>query len=102
MMDCTDRHFRVLNAADHSPQPSSNTEMVGAQRPLHQTARRDSLLEFPTPAEAPSPFAGLAVDDPRLLARSGPTGKRPWGYDEDQPERGLPSERVQRGASAAC
>ncbi|NQV11014.1 MAG: tRNA dihydrouridine(20/20a) synthase DusA [Cyanobacteria bacterium] len=96
MMDCTDRHFRVLmrQITRHS---LLYTEMVVAQA-LHH-GRRDSLLDF-DPCEKPLALQ-VGGDDPRLLAEAAQLAAA-WGYDEINLNVGCPSERVQKGRFGAC
>ena len=64
MLDCTDRHFRVL-MRQISRRALLYTEMVVAQA-LHYTNRRDRLLDF-DPIEHPIALQ-VGGDDPKLLA----------------------------------
>jgi len=96
MMDCTDRHFRVLmrQITRHS---LLYTEMVVAQA-LHH-GRRDTLLDF-DPCEKPLALQ-VGGDDPVLLAEAARLAAA-WGYDEVNLNVGCPSERVQKGRFGAC
>jgi tRNA-dihydrouridine synthase A len=96
MMECTDRHFRVLmrQITRHS---LLYTEMVVAQALRH--GRRDTLLDF-DPIEHPIALQ-LGGDDPQLLAESARLAAE-WGYDEINLNVGCPSERVQKGRFGAC
>ena len=64
MLDCTDRHFRVL-MRQISRRALLYSEMVVAQA-LHYTNRRDRLLDF-DPIEHPIALQ-VGGDDPKLLA----------------------------------
>jgi tRNA-dihydrouridine synthase A len=107
MMDCTDRHFRVLmrQITRHS---LLYTEMVVA-RALHH-ARREAGTERPAerlerligfdPCERPLALQ-LGGDDPLLLAEAARLAAD-WGYDEINLNVGCPSEKVQQGRFGAC
>jgi tRNA-dihydrouridine synthase A len=107
MMDCTDRHFRVLmrQITRHS---LLYTEMVVA-RALHH-ARRDPGAERPggrlerligfDPCEKPLALQ-LGGDEPALLAEAARLAAD-WGYDEINLNVGCPSEKVQQGRFGAC
>jgi tRNA-dihydrouridine synthase A len=96
MMDCTDRHFRVL-MRQITRQSLLYTEMVVAQA-LHH-GRRDSLLDFDL-CEKPLALQ-VGGDDPVLLAEAARLAAA-WGYDEINLNVGCPSERVQKGRFGAC
>ncbi|WP_254967262.1 tRNA dihydrouridine(20/20a) synthase DusA [Cyanobium sp. CH-040] len=107
MMDCTDRHFRVLmrQITRHS---LLYTEMVVA-RALHHArlepgaerpgGRLERLLGF-DPCEQPLALQ-LGGDDPALLAEAARLAAD-WGYDEINLNVGCPSEKVQQGRFGAC
>ena len=110
MLDCTDRHFRLL-MRQVSRRCLLTSEMVVA-RALHHisaelgTARRkearqrlERLLGF-DPAEHPLALQ-LGGDDPTLLAEAARLGAD-WGYDEINLNVGCPSEKVQQGRFGAC
>ena len=97
MLDCTDRHFRVL-MRQISCRALLYTEMVVAQA-LHHTNRRDRLLDF-DPIEHPIALQ-LGGDDPNLLADAARLALD-WGYDEINLNVGCPSQRVQAGNFGAC
>ncbi len=110
MLDCTDRHFRVL-MRQISRHCLLYTEMVVA-RALHhirqeETATRvgdrqqrlDRLLGF-DPIERPLALQ-LGGDDPELLAEAARMGAD-WGYDEINLNVGCPSDKVQQGRFGAC
>ena len=96
MMDCTDRHFRVL-MRQITRHGLLYTEMVVAQA-LHH-GRRDNLLDF-DPSEKPLALQ-VGGDDPVLLAEAARLAEA-WGYDEVNLNVGCPSERVQKGRFGAC
>jgi tRNA-dihydrouridine synthase A len=107
MMDCTDRHFRVLmrQITRHS---LLYTEMVVA-RALHHARREagagqpggrlERLIGF-DPCERPLALQ-LGGDDPALLAEATRLAAD-WGYDEINLNVGCPSEKVQQGRFGAC
>ncbi len=96
MLDCTDRHFRVL-MRQISCEALLYTEMVVAQA-LHYGHRR-RLLDY-DPIEHPLALQ-VGGDDPLLLAEAARMGEV-WGYDELNLNLGCPSERVQAGRFGAC
>lgn len=110
MLDCTDRHFRVL-MRQISRHCLLYSEMVVA-RALHHIAadgspsrmgerqqRLERLLGF-DPIEHPLALQ-LGGDDPALLAEAARLGAD-WGYDEINLNVGCPSEKVQQGRFGAC
>lgn len=111
MLDCTDRHFRLL-MRQISRHALLYTEMVVA-RALHHICRDgpaggdpgerqrrlERLLGF-DPAERPLALQ-LGGDDPRLLAEAARLAAD-WGYDEVNLNVGCPSEKVQQGRFGAC
>ena len=97
MLDCTDRHFRVL-MRQISTRALLYSEMVVAQA-LHHTNRRERLLDF-DPVEHPIALQ-VGGDDPVLLAEAAQMAAD-WGYDEINLNVGCPSPRVQAGNFGAC
>jgi len=112
MLDCTDRHFRVL-MRQVSRHGLLYTEMVVA-RALHHILREgppggagagereqrlERLLGF-DPEERPLALQ-LGGDDPALLAEAARLGAE-RGYDEINLNVGCPSEKVQQGRFGAC
>ena len=111
MLDCTDRHFRLL-MRQISRHALLYSEMVVA-RALHHICREgpaggdpgerqrrlERLLGF-DPAERPLALQ-LGGDDPRLLAEATRLAAD-WGYDEVNLNVGCPSEKVQQGRFGAC
>ena len=110
MLDCTDRHFRVL-MRQVSRRCLLTSEMVVA-RALHHiraegsTARAgetqqrlERLLGFD--GEEHPVALQLGGDDPQLLAEAARLGAD-WGYDEINLNLGCPSEKVQQGRFGAC
>jgi len=97
MLDCTDRHFRVL-MRQISTRALLYSEMVVAQA-LHHTNRRERLLDF-DPVEHPIALQ-VGGDDPGLLAEATRMAAD-WGYDEINLNVGCPSPRVKAGNFGAC
>lgn len=110
MLDCTDRHFRVL-MRQVSRRCLLTSEMVVA-RALHhirseasgprasESERRlERLLGFD--AEERPLALQLGGDDPALLAAATRLGAE-RGYDEINLNLGCPSEKVQQGRFGAC
>ena len=97
MLDCTDRHFRVL-MRQISTRALLYSEMVVAQA-LHHTNRRERLLDF-DPVEHPIALQ-VGGDDPALLAEATRMAAD-WGYDEINLNVGCPSPRVKAGNFGAC
>jgi tRNA-dihydrouridine synthase A len=110
MLDCTDRHFRVLmrqvsrrclltsemvvaRALHHIRSESSGPRAGEAQR------RLEGLLGFD--AEEHPLALQLGGDDPALLAEAARLGAD-WGYDEINLNLGCPSEKVVQGRFGAC
>jgi len=97
MLDCTDRHFRML-MRQISTKCLLYSEMVVAQA-LHYSNRRERLLDF-DPEERPIALQ-VGGDDPALLADAAVMAAD-WGYDEINLNVGCPSPRVQAGNFGAC
>jgi tRNA-dihydrouridine synthase A len=107
MLDCTDRHFRLL-MRQISRHALLYSEMVVA-RALHhirsepaaetRDRRLERLLGF-DPEERPLVLQ-LGGDDPELLAEATRLAEA-WGYDEVNLNLGCPSEKVQQGRFGAC
>ena len=97
MLDCTDRHFRVL-MRQISRSALLYTEMVVAQA-LHHTNRRNKLLDFDA-VEHPIALQ-VGGDDPALLADAARLASD-WNYDEINLNVGCPSQKVQAGNFGAC
>jgi len=97
MLDCTDRHFRVL-MRQISTHALLYSEMVVAQA-LHHSNRRDKLLDF-DPVEHPLALQ-VGGDNPALLADAARMAED-WGYDEINLNVGCPSPRVKAGNFGAC
>ena len=85
MLDCTDRHFRVL-MRQISRRALLYSEMVVAQA-LHHSKRRNKLLDF-DPVEHPIALQ-VGGDDPALLAEAARLAQD-WGYDEINLNVGCP------------
>jgi tRNA-dihydrouridine synthase A len=110
MLDCTDRHFRLL-MRQITRHGLLYSEMVVA-RALHHIVREgggagqderqrrlERLLGF-DPEERPLALQ-LGGDDPVLLAEATRLAHT-WGYDEVNLNIGCPSEKVQQGRFGAC
>ena len=97
MLDCTDRHFRVL-MRQISRRALLYSEMVVAQA-LHHSNRREKLLDFDA-VEHPIALQ-VGGDDPALLADAARLASD-WNYDEINLNVGCPSQKVQAGNFGAC
>ena len=97
MLDCSDRHFRVL-MRQISRRALLYSEMVVAQA-LHYNKRRDKLLDFDS-TEHPIALQ-VGGDDPGLLGDAARLA-HDWGYDEINLNVGCPSQKVQAGNFGAC
>jgi tRNA-dihydrouridine synthase A len=106
MLDCTDRHFRVL-MRQVSRHCLLYTEMVvaraihhcGGDDPRERERRLERLLGF-DPEERPLALQ-LGGDDPALLAAATRLAAE-RGYDEVNLNLGCPSDKVQQGNFGAC
>jgi len=97
MMDCTDRHFRIL-MRQITKKSLLYTEMIVAKA-LHYSTNRNKLLDFD---EIEHPIAiQLGGDNPNLLAEAAQIAED-WGYDEINLNVGCPSPKVQSGNFGAC
>ena len=97
MMDCTDRHFRVL-MRQITRRSLLYTEMIVAQA-LHHSTNRNKLLDFD---EIEHPISiQLGGDNPNLLAEAAKMAED-WGYDEINLNIGCPSLKVKSGNFGAC
>ena len=97
MMDCTDRHFRVL-MRQITKKSLLYTEMIVAQA-LHYSKNRNKLLDFD---EIEHPISiQLGGDSPKLLAEAAQMAED-WGYDEINLNIGCPSPKVKSGNFGAC
>ena len=97
MMDCTDRHFRVL-MRQITKRSLLYTEMIVAQA-LHHSTNRNKLLDFD---EIEHPISiQLGGDNPYLLAEAAQMAED-WGYDEINLNIGCPSPKVKSGNFGAC
>ncbi len=97
MLDCTDRHFRVL-MRQISRRALLYTEMLVAQA-LHHSNRLDHLLDFDN-IEHPLSLQ-VGGDDPKMLAEAARLADA-WGYDEINLNVGCPSSRAKAGNFGAC
>ncbi len=97
MMDCTDKHFRVL-MRQISSKALLYSEMVVAKA-LHHSKYPNKFLDF---NEIEHPIAlQLGGDDPHLLAKATQLAEA-WGYDEINLNVGCPSPKVSSGNFGAC
>jgi len=97
MMDCTDRHFRIL-MRQITKKSLLYTEMIVAQA-LHYSKNRNKLLDFD---EIEHPISiQLGGDNPKLLAEAAQMAED-WGYDEINLNIGCPSPKVKSGNFGAC
>ena len=96
MMECTDRHCRVLHRL-LSKHARLYTEMVTAEAVLH--GNRERLLGF-SKIERPVALQ-LGGAEPGKLAQAARIGAD-FGYDEINLNVGCPSDRVQSGRFGAC
>ena len=97
MMDCTDRHFRVL-MRQITKKSLLYTEMIVAQA-LHYSKNRNELLDFD---EIEHPISiQVGGDNPNLLAEAAHMAED-WGYDEINLNIGCPSPKVKSGNFGAC
>jgi len=97
MMDCTDRHFRVL-MRQITQKSLLYTEMIVAQA-LHHSENRNKLLDFDQ-IEHPISIQ-LGGDNPNYLAEAAQMAED-WGYDEINLNIGCPSPKVKSGNFGAC
>jgi len=97
MMDCTDRHFRIL-MRQITKKSLLYTEMIVAKA-LHYSKNRNKLLDFD---EIEHPISiQLGGDNPKLLAEAAQIAED-WGYDEINLNIGCPSSKVKSGNFGAC
>ncbi len=97
MMDCTDRHFRVM-MRHISHRALLYTEMIVAKA-IHHSNNLKKILDF-SPIEHPIALQ-LGGDDPLLLAEASQIAEE-WGYDEINFNVGCPSPKVKAGNFGAC
>ncbi len=96
MLDCTDRHFRVL-MRQITKKSLVYTEMIVAKALLHKN--KNKLLDFD---EIEHPISlQVGGDDPKTLSQASCLAEE-WGYDEINLNLGCPSPRVQSGNFGAC
>ena len=97
MLDCTDRHFRVL-MRQITKRALLYTEMIVAKA-IHHSQQKNALLDFD---EVEHPISlQVGGDDPVLLAETAKIAES-WGYDEINLNVGCPSSKVQSGNFGAC
>ncbi len=92
MMDCTDKHFRMI-MRKISSKALLYTEMIVAQS-LIFTEKREKFLDF-NPEERPLSIQ-LGGDSPKILQEAAKMAQD-WGYDEINFNVGCPSPRVCSG-----
>ena len=97
MLDCTDKHFRVL-MRQISKRALLYTEMVVAQA-LHHNDNKKKFLDFES-IEHPISLQ-VGGDNPKLLSEAAELAQI-WGYDEINLNIGCPSQKVQSGNFGAC
>ncbi len=96
MLDCTDRHFRVL-LRQITSRALLYSEMIVAQAIHHNN--RNALLDFD---EIEHPIAiQLGGDNPKILSEAAHIAEN-WGYDEINLNLGCPSSKVKSGNFGAC
>ena len=96
MLDCTDRHFRVL-MRQISRKALLYTEMIVAKALLHNN--RKKLLDFD---EIEHPISlQIGGDDAKVLSEAAQLAEV-WGYDEINLNLGCPSPKVKAGNFGAC
>ena len=92
MMDCTDKHFRMI-MRQISSKALLYTEMIVAQSLIY-TNKKEKFLNFNTEEHPISiQFGG---DDPQILKEAAQIAED-WGYDEINFNVGCPSPRVCSG-----
>ena len=92
MMDCTDKHFRMI-MRKISSEALLYTEMIVAQSLFH-TDKKEKFLDFNNEEHPISiQFGG---DDPEILKEAAKMAED-WGYDEINFNVGCPSQRVCSG-----
>ena len=92
MMDCTDKHFRMI-FRKISSKALLYTEMIVAQSLIH-SEKKDKFLKF-NPEEHPLSIQ-FGGDNPRILKETAKMAQD-WGYDEINFNAGCPSPRVCSG-----
>ncbi len=92
MMDCTDKHFRML-MRKISSKALLYTEMIVAQS-LVYTDKKEKFLQF---NEAEHPLSIQFGSDNPVLLKDAAKIAEDWGYDEINLNVGCPSPRVSSG-----
>jgi len=97
MMDCTDKHFRMI-MRKISSKALLYTEMIVAQSLIY-TEKKENLLDF---NDEEHPIAiQFGGDDPKILKEAAQMAQD-WGYDEINFNVGCPSPRVSSGNFGAA
>lgn len=92
MMDCTDKHFRMI-MRKISSKALLYTEMIVAQSLIY-TEKKEKFLDF-NPEEHPLSIQ-FGGDNPKILQEAAKMAQD-WGYDEINFNVGCPSPRVCSG-----
>ena len=92
MMDCTDKHFRMI-MRKISSKALLYTEMIVAQSLIY-TEKKEKFLDF-NPEEHPLSIQ-FGGDNPKILKEAAKMAQD-WGYDEINFNVGCPSPRVCSG-----
>ena len=97
MMDCTDRHFRVI-MRKISSEALLYTEMVVAQSLIY-SKNKDRFLRF---SQEEHPISIQFGGDNTEFLREAAKLAEDWGYDEINFNVGCPSSKVSSGNFGAC
>ena len=97
MMDCTDKHFRMI-MRQISSKALLYTEMIVAKSLIYSD-RKDKFLDY-NRQEHPIAIQ-FGGDNPHFLSEAAKFAEE-WGYDEINLNLGCPSPRVSSGNFGAC
>ena len=97
MMDCTDKHFRMI-MRQISSEALLYTEMIVAQSLIY-SKKKEKFLDY-NKQEHPIAIQ-FGGDNPRLLSEAAQFAEE-WGYDEINLNLGCPSPRVSSGNFGVC